>query len=359
MTSRTPCRTRMVNDSLIVDSKSLPNVHIKEQKTSHVLPHEVLTFVGDINGYAAAIPIVLSWRETYENKWPNIGVIDDVVRSSITGTRMFDFWYTTLCTGPLTLAPSATLNSHDKPIVNGLDTPKTLDAIGCAPAMFVNYREGVDTHKQQTRNIRRLKKYYTHLQSYHKLDIGRAHTRKYLQQRMEAHVTPLQDSVAVLMLLLSHWSQMTKVSDMHVAWNVAFHLWVARYDTGVDEALIRFANHMMQNAEVAFKETRLVCACDRLPAFVNALFQSTLPHRQISIDALTDVFQNNIMGYMQGETAYMEKLEDELPPIIYAPTHLLSEKVPHYVDGHMLIPTLDENNKTDFTFQHRTGSRGV
>lgn len=324
------------------DIEQSVNIHVIKQNTSHLLPSNIINFDNDLDdngrGYEVVVPFVTLWRKQYD-QWRQVGVIDNVKRISSSDVEMLEFWYVTLCTGLLSSAASS------KDAIS-------LDGLGYAPAIFAKHDEGYDEKKQTLRNANRLSKLYSQLQTYHTLEIDKNRWDHYFDQRMRAHITPIEDCVCALMQLLCHWSDMAAITDaskMNVAWNIVFHQWVQHNATGVDEALVRFATFMIKDAKIDFEKTRRVCNCKSLSTFVQLLFESTLNHRQLTIDALTDIFQNHTMGHMKGRTEYQTYTDEEPPDILYKPQNVLAEKVPLIMNGHLWIPVLDTDGKVTFT----------
>ena len=311
-------------------------ITIEGQKRSQLLPSEVVTFEND-GGYAIVVPKLVSWHQRYE-KWIKVGVVDKVKRKSSTDVEILDFWYTTLRTGLLSKTDSA----------NSKQNILSIDDLGYAPAVIINQMEGFDAKKQTVRNINHTLKFYSHLQTYHTLVIDHESGHSYLQQRIYGHTTGIEDSVSALMQLLCYWSDTTAMSDvsmMNARWILVFHQWMVEHRTGVDEALVRFAHFMLKAAQVDFEETRRICDCNSISTFVHSLFESSLEHRQLAIDALTDIFQNHTMGYMTGQVAYTEWTQDEPGSIYYAPTNPFADKVPLYMNGHAWTLTVNPDGK--------------
>lgn len=315
---------------------------IEKQTISHLLPDKVIRFKdysSDTN-YQQLISQLKTWHTT-DHDWKQVGMIDDVYITSPTRVKMVDFWYTTLSKGLLS---------------NDFDSAISVDGLGYAPAKFVKHREGFDAKTQKRRNDMLILKFYSKLQMYHTLPIGPEHLKHYSDARIRAEATPIQDCVSALMLLLCYWSNVANVkdaSDMNVAWNVVFHQWIAFYHTGVDEALVRFAAFMLTDANVDVEEARRICNHNNLPDFVNALFNSTLENRQFSIDALTDIFQNNTISYMKGYTMYTKYIDDKPPVDVYTPaTNTFAEKVLLLdTDGHLQVPVVDIHGNVNILTQ--------
>ena len=305
---------------------------IEKQYTSQMMPREVLNFGDESVGYDAIVPNVVAWRNHYDN-WKEIGIVDNVKRMSSTGVEMLDFWYTTLHIGLLSETPGT------------LDTITSLDGLGYAPAMFVKEREGYDRITQTRRNVGRVIKFYSHLQTYHTLKIQYDMWQHYLSMRIDAHTTILKDCTSALMQLLCYWTTMKDVTTMKIAWNVVFSQWMVKYIDGVDEALVRFATFMIMNAENAFQMTQQLCTSDSISTFIHALFESKLEYRQLIIDAITDVFQNHAISFMRGQTVYVKSTNDTTQETLYAPVNMFADKTLIFVNGHTFTPCINVDGK--------------
>lgn len=337
---------------------------VSEQNTNHLLPRMTATFDSKGAGYAAVLPLVAKAEagRGSDVASPGIGITDDVTIISSTDVSMPAFWHATLCTGPL--SPMAD-DSADMDGVTTLtldsapprftDHPRSFDDLGYVPVMLSKYKEppmpardgSIVEIDQTALNVARLHSYYTELQTYHQQPIGPEYADGYVTRRINAHMSCEHDCVAALMYLLCKWRDALDMSTMNMDWNGTFHQWNINYHGGVDEALVWFAKHMLEDAQIAMGEVRRVCRCNTLSTFVRTLFESNLEHRQQIVDGLVHVFHNKTAGHMYGTTQYAATTADELGTQRHPPENLFTDKALFIHKERRIIPV---NTPTGVSF---------
>lgn len=264
-----------------------------------------------------------------------LGAVDTLLQYAPNDIIFIDFWYKTLCEGPLTRVG---------------EPARTLDGLGFIPAQILTHDDsGFEGEEQLALNVDRAYQYYTQLQGFHRLPIGPAHEAAYVHRREHAvrHLRPI-DGVSALMQLLCTWSKETDPAQLQMAWVRIFDLWNHVYHTGVDEALLRFKALLLDSASEQPEQVAALLQATSISQFVQNLCQSSLRNRQNIAHALTDIFQNQAIGQLMGRTASTNIEHDQIARPHTPPMHVLSEKILLVHKGQIKAPFVTETGEVHF-----------
>lgn len=385
------CRT---SDETIDDPACL---EVGRGEASHMLPYtyRVLTFnvTSDMSHVPMARTVQGILQAAIPDIWNRFGVIDNLIHYDGKEPLFIDFWYKTLRWGPLS---------------NVNESAHTLDGMGFLPAHILMQDDtDLDEESQLALNVDRAHRYYTQLQEFHKLPIAPRHETMYIDRREEsAHRLRTHDGVSAFMQLLCSWSKdamdavdrQIKAHDtkrnhetsteyhrvairarpvaidnvsqppmyplltingddidterlearMRMGWDLVYGLWNKAHYTGVDEALVRFKHRMLEYIHTEPVATLTLLRVTSISEFIEKLSVSSLTNRQNLAHAVTDIFQNQAVSNLVGQTTCVNindenNLWPDNPPI-----HTLSEKALLVHNGQIKAPFVSESGDVYF-----------